>query len=105
MTGKEGRKRSISCLVAVGNGNGAAGSIFPGNCILLWRDDDDDVGKQRLWFHFKVSKASSSPSLRCLNKDSFSSDRFCVGKGRRQKHSAEEGLTVIYLLNALEKNV
>ncbi|XP_068423579.1 small ribosomal subunit protein uS5m [Clinocottus analis] len=25
MTGKEGRKRSISCLVAVGNGNGAAG--------------------------------------------------------------------------------
>lgn len=26
MTAKEGRKRSISCLVAVGNGNGAAGS-------------------------------------------------------------------------------
>lgn len=25
MTAKEGRKRSISCLVAVGNGNGAAG--------------------------------------------------------------------------------
>uniref|UniRef100_G3N4R0 Small ribosomal subunit protein uS5m n=1 Tax=Gasterosteus aculeatus aculeatus TaxID=481459 RepID=G3N4R0_GASAC len=25
MTGREGRKRSISCLVAVGNGNGAAG--------------------------------------------------------------------------------
>ncbi|XP_068597492.1 small ribosomal subunit protein uS5m [Brachionichthys hirsutus] len=25
MTGKEGRKRSVSCLVAVGNGNGAAG--------------------------------------------------------------------------------
>uniref|UniRef100_A0A667ZSL7 Small ribosomal subunit protein uS5m n=1 Tax=Myripristis murdjan TaxID=586833 RepID=A0A667ZSL7_9TELE len=30
MTAKEGRKRSISCLVAVGNGNGAAGSILPG---------------------------------------------------------------------------
>uniref|UniRef100_A0A3Q3WBY1 Small ribosomal subunit protein uS5m n=1 Tax=Mola mola TaxID=94237 RepID=A0A3Q3WBY1_MOLML len=28
MTAKEGRKRSISCLVAVGNGNGAAGSTL-----------------------------------------------------------------------------
>ncbi|KAK1793677.1 hypothetical protein P4O66_012033 [Electrophorus voltai] len=27
MTAKEGRKRSVSCLVAVGNGNGAAGKI------------------------------------------------------------------------------
>lgn len=35
MTAGEGRKRSISCLVAVGNGNGAAGVNPVEACVVL----------------------------------------------------------------------